>query len=477
MEREQIERENTASSRSALSRRNFLKGLAAVGVAAGGGFLVSGRQAYANPAAGLDPVERLAYDRLKHFTDWLKREGVRGYVGEVGWPSNRNRDFGDGPKWNILADKWYGWADNANLWVTAHDANERQLWGGYYMSIYVSVEQGLKRAISVAKPQAQVLESHLGASSYMRGLNMPSGNNMDRSAFHQGNLGTFSGVGPNNYWYSGVDNDGPGGRNSFEFLHDRGVRVARLGFRWERFMPGGPGTSLDAVELARYRSSVDAAGAAGVKVIVDVHNYGGYWFEGANGKGDRHPINGSRVGIEHFVDLWGQLSGVFKDDPAVVAYDLMNEPYVDGGISEGRFISEELAWENTTQRAVERIRGLGDGKLIIVPVYSHIEKISRNHPKKWINDPADNHMYTAHQYFDTFRGPGTGGGSYEHSYDNEVAYLKNETPANPPPQETDAQIKAEAERELARKRREAYLKRLRLRRRRLLILRRRRNRR
>jgi hypothetical protein len=418
-----VGRGNVAVARD-LSRRDFLKGLAAMSLAAGGGLAFSGRAlAHTGDPAGMDALEHHTYDKLKDFTDWLKREGVRGYIGEVGWAGDERAEFGDQAKWNALADKWFGWADAAGLWVTAHDANERQMWGGYEMSIYASSGYDRQRAICQPKAHARVLEAHPSTASYSRGLNIPSGQNIDRKVFHQGNLGAFNGVGGNSYWYPGVANDGPGGQNTFQYLYGRGVRVVRLGFRWERFMPQGPGTELNETELQRYRQSVDAAGAAGLGVIMDVHNYGGYRFD-VNGRGVRYPINSPKLTIKHFADLWSKLSKVFKDDPAVVAYDLMNEPSNDGGIAQGTFASKAKAWEFATQLALDSIRANGDGTLVMVPTYGGAGKVQKKHKSKWISDRANNHMYTAHQYFDTFRGSGTGGGHYVYSYDNEVAYLQ-----------------------------------------------------
>ncbi len=392
---------------------------------------------------------------------------MRGYIGEIGWPSGVRHGLADGRKWNALADKWYGWADDANLWVTAHDINERQIHGGYYMSIYTAVGDSRERALSVAKPQAQVLEAHPATASYSRGINDETGSSIERHDFHNNNLGAFGKSGPNNYWYAGVANDGPDGRNSFDYLRERNIRVVRMGFRWERFMPGGPGTKLSELELQRYKASVDAAGKAGLKVILDVHNYGGYWFE-ENGKAVEHPINGDRVSIADFVNLWTQLSDRFKDDPAVIGYDLMNEP----DVARGRFASEDLAWQAATQRAVAAIRQNGDGNMLVAPTYFGKGKPGEELPKAWIDDPANNLMYTAHQYFDTARGGDTGGGRYDNSYDNEAAHLSGRYPAP----ETDAaeeKRKEEREREARKK---AIQARRRQRRRRLLLRRNRRRR-
>ncbi|MGH3087170.1 MAG: glycoside hydrolase family 5 protein [Rubrobacteraceae bacterium] len=421
-------REDASFGGRALSRRDFLKGLAAVGVAAGGGFLMPRRDAFASvDVRRLDPVERLAYEKLKSFTDWIKRERVRGYLGEVGWPSDARHGVKDGRKWNALADKWYGWADDANLWVTAHDINERQIYGGYYMSIYTAVGERGRRALSVAKPQATVLEAHPANANYKRGINDETGSSIERHDFHNKNLGEFGKSGPNNYWYAGVANDGPDGGNSFEYLRERNIRVVRMGFRWERFMPGGPGTNLSEVELQRYRAAVDAAGRAGLEVILDAHNYGGYWFE-ENGKAVERLINGDRVSIENFVDLWKQLSDRFKNDPAVIGYDLMNEP----DVAQGRFASEDLAWQAATRMAVAAIRANGDGKTIIAPTYFGKGDPDEKLPKAWIDDPAEDILYTAHQYFDTARGGDTGGGRYSNTYANEAAHLRDRYPDSKP---------------------------------------------
>ena len=57
----------------------------------------------------------------------------------------QQRDFGDEARWNALGEQWYRWADAANLWVTAWCVDEHQLWGGFWLSVYVSVGDGTTR--------------------------------------------------------------------------------------------------------------------------------------------------------------------------------------------------------------------------------------------------------------------------------------------------------------------------------------------
>jgi hypothetical protein len=54
----------------------------------------------------------------------------------VGWPGDEREEFGNAPQWNALAEKWYWWADDAGLWVTAHDASTvSSSIAGYYMPV------------------------------------------------------------------------------------------------------------------------------------------------------------------------------------------------------------------------------------------------------------------------------------------------------------------------------------------------------
>ncbi|MGI8756955.1 MAG: glycoside hydrolase family 5 protein, partial [Acidimicrobiales bacterium] len=214
----------------------------------------------------------------------------------------------------------------------------------------------------------------------------------------------------------GIARDSVTGQNSFEYLYERGVRLARLGFRWERIQPT-LGAPLEATELARYEESVEAAGAAGLRVIIDVHNYGVYYF--ADG---RQPLNSARLTGEHFQDLWQRLSYNFEGHPAVAAYDLMNEPFNRDGIVASFGQQAARTWEDLTQAVVGRIRGQGDMTAIAIPVYAGMGEVPSTHPGgPWIQKDK-NVLYTVHQYFDHYYGPGTGGGKYRQSYDQENTY-------------------------------------------------------
>lgn len=352
-----------------------------------------------------DAVVRRNISELQGFTSWLDRENARGYVGEVGWSNDLQRDFGDAGRWNAVAEEWYRRADAANLWVTAWGVDERQRWGGFWLSTYTSAGDGSVRPISEPQAQATVLEAHPTTGSYKRGVNV-SGAEGTTEGFSNRRPGVYG----QDYWYAS--------QGTFDYLAGRGLKVVRLPFRWERIQPS-LGGSLDPTELARLKDCVERANRAGLKVILDVHNYGGYrLYDPAAGSGVERKIGSAYVKQADLADLWGRLSVQFKSDDRVLAYGLMNEPSNMPSAASGKAPAQ--SWEDASQVALDAIRANGDGKLVMVPgyQYSGVWAWTTNHPDKWIADSANNHMYEAHQYFD-----GNRSGYYRDPYSVE---LKNQ---------------------------------------------------
>ena len=181
---------------------------------------------------------------------------------------------------------------------------------------------------------------------------------------------------------------------SFQYFAAKGLTLIRIPIRWERIQPalGGP---LDATNLNALKRNITWAKTNGAKVIIDPHNYGRYKIK-EGGVLKEYVIDNSydgavRVSSANFQDLWVRLSNEFKDEPAVYAYDLMNEPHDMG----------KADWKAISQAALMAIRNNGDNKLIMVPgdAWSAAHRWPSVHgPTTWISDPANNFMYEAHQY-------------------------------------------------------------------------------
>src|SRR6185436_4580180 len=155
-----------------------------------------------------------------------------------------------------------------------------------------------------------------------------------------------------------------------------------------------PRSPLDPQYLGRLKTAVSWAAACGASVILDVHNFARYSFR-ENGKLDTCVIDQAyhgavRISRHDLADLWIRLSGEFVHEPAVYAYNLMNEPHDIAG------------WKEISQLVLTAIRDNGDGKLIMIPgdSWSSANRWPDVHgPTGWITDPADHFMYEAHQYF------------------------------------------------------------------------------
>ena len=340
---------------------------------------------------------------IRVFTNWLDQEGVGGYIGEVGWPNDLQRGFGDSPLYNALAEQWWQVADRANLYVTAFSADERQVYGGYSLNIYTSIGDGVTRTISKPQSQAVIFEAHPTTKNYKRGINVSCGEQSSDSSstFTNRDVGTYDA----DYWYAS--------RSTYNYLYSRGVHIIRMPFRWERLQRTLKG-NLDVTELQRIKDSVAEAGLAGLQVILDCHNYGSYFMD-VDGVRTELKIGSASLTQGDFVDLWTKLSTEFKDDPTVLAYDLMNEPHAIPAQSAN---AAARSWEACTQHVLNAIRENDDAKLIMIPGYdwSAAERWDSSHPHKWITDPENNHLYTAHHYWGF-----VGGSNYEASYAAELA--------------------------------------------------------
>lgn len=339
-------------------------------------------------------VETRALTELRDFTGWLAENDANGFIGEVGWPGGSDAD-----RWNHLAEAWLDEADAAGLWVTGWATGE--WWPHEYpLAMYTAVGT----SVDTPRTQAPVLEAHAGRRG--RGMNVAGAEFAAPSTQPES---TFSNENPGAYEVA-YHYDSP---ETFRFLAQRGLRLVRLPFRWERLQPR-LGERLDKNELRRLSAAVAAAGDAGLKVVLDMHNYGGYYLE-RDGVGLRRAIGSRACSVADFVDVWRRLSSRFGTNASVVGYGLMNEPV---GIAPTSTLSPSQRWERITQRVLSRVRARGDNSTILVPGYqwSGVQSWRNNHPDGWIEDPANRFRYEGHHYWDADHS-----GTYKLTYDEEVA--------------------------------------------------------
>jgi endoglucanase len=199
----------------------------------------------------------------------------------------------------------------------------------------------------------------------------------------------------------GIDYIYPSNAN-LDYYNSKGLKLVRLPFLWERLQRtlGGP---LDATELGRIDAVVAAAKARGMQIILDPHNYGRYTLNGT-----QYLIGTSQVPNSTFTDFWTKLANHYKNESTIYAFSLMNEPHDTNG-----------TWPAAAQAGLNGVRSVDKTHLVMVPGdgWSGAWSWKMNNANLLLNDPSNNLMYEAHQYFDR-----DNSGTYKESYDASGAY-------------------------------------------------------
>lgn len=199
---------------------------------------------------------------------------------------------------------------------------------------------------------------------------------------------------------------------TFDYFAARALGFIRLQVRWERLQPI-PHGELDPANLGYLKQDIAWAKAVGAQVSIDAHNYGRYKIN-ENGSLNEYILDNVYGGVvkisaADLADFWVRVSNEFKDEPAVIAYDIMNEPHDMGTAN----------WKQISQTVLSAIRANGDNKLIMIPGdswSSATQWLSVHGPVSWIGDLANNFLYEAHEYFDSDYS-----GTYVMTYDQELA--------------------------------------------------------
>ncbi|MBB3997894.1 glycoside hydrolase family 5 protein [Aureimonas pseudogalii] len=202
----------------------------------------------------------------------------------------------------------------------------------------------------------------------------------------------------------------------YAYYASKGLKTIRLPYLWERFQPelfGDIDGRVDLLSTDRHRGVVlfkdlvreqlDLAEQHGIKVLLDPHNYGaralrrdGRWLvTGGTGRGGRFAIGSPDVPVEAFADFVGKLAAEFADHPALMGFDIMNEPTA---MPEG-----PDSWFAAAQAAIDSIRDVSPDVLIFVEGYHYANPFNwqKLNPRLHeLKDPSDKLVFSAHLYFD-----------------------------------------------------------------------------
>jgi endoglucanase len=167
----------------------------------------------------------------------------------------------------------------------------------------------------------------------------------------------------------------------------KGLDVVRVPFIWERLQPTQNGP-LDRNELARMDDVVGYATAHGLKVVLDVHNFG---------TGYGHVIGSTDTPNSAFADFWGKVAGHFAGNADVI-FGLMNEPAHQ----------DATRWLASANAAITAIRGSGaTAQEILVSgaywdgAHSWVSSDNATVLGQGVQDPNHNFAFEVHQYLDS----------------------------------------------------------------------------
>lgn len=160
-----------------------------------------------------------------------------------------------------------------------------------------------------------------------------------------------------------------------------GFKYLRVPVLWERLQPK-MFSGIDPYYSSRIKRILEVSRVNGLKVVLDVHNYGKYWGV---------PVGSDAVPVTAFQDLWKKLAVEFHKFPSLHAYGLMNEPAGPIGL-----------WHAVAQSGVDGIRSVDGVRRIYVAGdrYSGAQKWGAYNPVPFVVDPAGLEFYEAHLYID-----------------------------------------------------------------------------
>lgn len=174
--------------------------------------------------------------------------------------------------------------------------------------------------------------------------------------------------------------------SEIDYYASKHMDIIRVPFLWERVQKSKFG-GLDSTEIRRLDDVVNYATSKGLKVAVDMHNYG-YAF-------------GSQIGSAGapnaaYADVWGKLAGHWQGNGNVL-FGIMNEPHDQNAST----------WINSINAAVSAIRNAGAHKqTILVPgtywdgAHSWVATDNDTVIGKGVRDPDNKYAFEVHQYFD-----------------------------------------------------------------------------
>ncbi len=213
------------------------------------------------------------------------------------------------------------------------------------------------------------------------------------------------------FYHKKMDGDGRCGIDYYyptveelDYWASKNMNLIRVPFKWERIQPE-VGGELKEEDVECIRELLRAADARGMKILLDMHNYGRRKYAG------KSRVIGDSIQPSHFGQAWATIARALRSEPGLYGYGLCNEPHD---------MLEECPWVTIAQVAIDSIRTVDKRTAIVVAgnTWSSAERWPLiNAGLENLYDPSDNIIYEAHCYFDN-----DASGIYRKGYDEEGAF-------------------------------------------------------
>ena len=139
-------------------------------------------------------------------------------------------------------------------------------------------------------------------------------------------------------------------------VKDQGFRSIRVPVTWDDHQGGAPDFTIDTAYLDRVEEVVDQALAEDLYVLLDIHHDSWIWTNAMSSDPD-----GVR---DRFRATWVQLADRFRDHPAELLFESLNEPqFADVDDAQGDVLLDDL---NTVFHEVVRASGGGNADRVLV---------------------------------------------------------------------------------------------------------------
>ncbi|WOO43347.1 glycoside hydrolase family 5 protein [Rubellicoccus peritrichatus] len=149
----------------------------------------------------------------------------------------------------------------------------------------------------------------------------------------------------------------------FKLIQGFGMNTVRLPFHYSMLIDKTEPESYRENGFAWLDHAISLARANNLYVILDLHGApGGQSVDQPTGKIDSNELWDSAKYQDMTVNIWEELALRYMDEPAIAAYDILNEPYGEGPRS-----GIEDILKNLCERIYHTIRATGDEHVILFP--------------------------------------------------------------------------------------------------------------